>query len=88
VTARQTAKVAFWHKVAQKQTLIYLSKFFEYSGVIIMQTDAQHIQCSQKRKKLIENQFSKSKVIDCGRISQKALERLALRETLCFHWWQ
>jgi hypothetical protein len=30
-----------------------------------MQTDAQRIQCSQKHKILIANQFSRSKVIDC-----------------------
>jgi hypothetical protein len=30
-----------------------------------MQTDAQPIQCSQKHYKLIANQFSRSKVIDC-----------------------
>jgi SRSO17 transposase len=30
-----------------------------------MQTDAQRIQCSEKHKILIANQFSKSKIIDC-----------------------
>jgi hypothetical protein len=30
-----------------------------------MQTDAQRIKCSQKHQKLMANQFSRSKVIDC-----------------------
>jgi hypothetical protein len=30
----------------------------------MMQTDAQRMRCSQKHKKLIANQFSRSKVMD------------------------
>jgi hypothetical protein len=51
----------------------------------MMQTDAQHIQCSQKHKKLIADQFSRSKSYRlCGGTSHKALERLAFRVTLRF----
>jgi hypothetical protein len=46
----------------------------------MMQTGTQRIHCSQKRKKLIANQFSRSKVIDCVGELHKALELLALRD--------
>jgi hypothetical protein len=47
--------------------------------VFILQTDAKSIQCFQKHTKLIENRFSRSKVIpnsfdylECGNFSQGA----------------
>jgi hypothetical protein len=58
-----------------------LSKLLYQPGVFMMQTNTQHIQCSQN--KLIANQFSRSKVIDCvgELLTTEALERLAPRET-------
>jgi hypothetical protein len=59
---------------------------FYWPGVFILQTDAKSI---QKHTKLIENRFSRSKFnwLIVG-TSQKALERLALRQTLRFHSWR
>jgi hypothetical protein len=38
----------------------------------------------KNKTKMIANQFSRSKVVDCGGTSHKVLERLALGETLRF----
>jgi hypothetical protein len=72
--------------------LVWLNNTFHWPGLFILQTDAKSIQCFHKHTKLIENRFSRSKVIQNSidqsvGTSHKALERLALRET-CFHSWR
>jgi hypothetical protein len=52
--------------------------------VFILQTDAKSIQCFQKHTKLIENRFSRPKVIQNSNdssvgTSYMALERLAVK---------